>query len=116
MQREIGCLGAEFGYEDASIQLIDGQGRLVPPRRVMTAKGGRVPAFALAAVQDGTVPGHAFLRGVLIGRELELPIPDLPLVVESLLLRAVQLTGSGAPPEPIKAILDHGNALREGRG
>jgi len=116
MQREMGRFGAEFGYDDESIQVIDGQGRFVPPRRVLRAKGGSVPALALAAVHEGNVPGNAFLRGVVIDRELELPIPDLPLVVEGLLLRAVQLTDSGAPAKPVKAILDHVDALREGRG
>lgn len=44
-----------------------------------------------------------------------LPLPDVPLIVESLLLQAKQLAESGAPSESIEAILDHVAALREGR-
>lgn len=115
MEREIGRLGVEISYEDLSVQLPDGQGCFLPPRGVLTAKGERVSALALAAVHEGNATRHAFLRGVVIERELGLPIPDLPLVVESVLLRAMQLAHSGLLAE-VEAILEHVAALREGRG
>lgn len=115
MEREIGRLGVELGYEDLSVQLLDGKGRFLTPRGVLTAKGERVSALALAAVQEGNATGHAFHRGVVTERELELPIPDLPLVVEDVLLRAMQLADSGVLSEVV-AILDHVVAVREGRG
>ena len=45
-----------------------------------------------------------------------LPLPDLPLMIEDLLVRARQLADAGALREAIEAILDHVAALREGRG
>lgn len=45
----------------------------------------------------------------------ELPLPDVPLIVEDLLMQARELAHSGAPTEAIEAILDHVAALREGR-
>ena len=47
--------------------------------------------------------------------EPELLLPDVPLIVEDLLLQARQLADSGAPTEAVRAILDHVAALREGR-
>lgn len=44
------------------------------------------------------------------------PLPDVPLIVEDLLICAQQLAGSGAPTEAMEKILDHVAALREGRG
>ena len=48
--------------------------------------------------------------------EPELPLADVPLIVEDLLLQARQLADSGAPSEAVRGILDHVAALREGRG
>lgn len=48
--------------------------------------------------------------------EFELSLPDVPLIVEDLLLEARQLADSGAPSAEIEAIMDHVAALREGRG
>ena len=45
----------------------------------------------------------------------ELPLPDVPLIVEDLLLDASRLADLGAPTDAIEAILDHVAALREGR-
>lgn len=45
-----------------------------------------------------------------------LPLSDVPLIVEGLLLEAKQLADAGAPTATIEEILDHVDALREGRG
>lgn len=45
----------------------------------------------------------------------ELPLPDVPLIVEDLLLQAKRLADAGAPTEGIENILEHVAALREGR-
>ncbi len=47
--------------------------------------------------------------------EPELPLPDVPIIVEDLLLQAKQLADSGAPTAAIEEILDQVAALREGR-
>ncbi len=47
--------------------------------------------------------------------EPEVPLPDVPLIVEGLLLKAKQLAHTGAPSEAIAEILDQAAALREGR-
>ena len=44
----------------------------------------------------------------------ELPLPDVPLIVEDLLMKARQLADRGAPTELVEDILDHVAALREG--
>lgn len=48
--------------------------------------------------------------------ELKLPLPDVPLIVEDLLVRANQMADAGAGREAIDEILDHVAALREGTG
>lgn len=55
-------------------------------------------------------------RGVPAVSEPHLLLPDVPLIVEDLLLQARQLADAGAPTEAVKSILDHVAALREGRG
>lgn len=47
--------------------------------------------------------------------EPQVPLPDVPLIVEGLLIKAKQLADSSAPTEAVEAILDHAAALREGR-
>lgn len=47
--------------------------------------------------------------------EPELPLPDVPLIVEALLIEARRLAEAGAPTEVIDEILDQVAALREGR-
>ena len=54
--------------------------------------------------------------GVPAVSEPELMLPDVPLIVEDLLLQAKRLADSGAPTEAMEKILDHVAALREGRG
>lgn len=46
----------------------------------------------------------------------ELPLPDVPLIVEDLLLEASRLADLGTPTNATEAILEHVAALREGRG
>lgn len=48
--------------------------------------------------------------------EPELRLPDVPLIVEGLLLEAKQLAEAGAPIETVEEILEHVAALREDRG
>lgn len=62
--------------------------------------------------QSGLKPSD---RGVPAVSELERLVPDVPILVEDLLLQARQLADSGAPAEAVEAILDHVAALREGR-
>lgn len=45
-----------------------------------------------------------------------LPLPDVPLIIEDLLLQAQQLADAGAPRAAIDDVLDYVAALREGRG
>lgn len=45
----------------------------------------------------------------------ELPLPDVPLIVEDLLMQASQLADVVALVEAVEEILDHVAALREGR-
>lgn len=47
--------------------------------------------------------------------EPELPLPDVPLIIEDLLMQARHLADAGAPTETVVEILDHVAALREGR-
>ena len=44
------------------------------------------------------------------------PLPDVPLIIEDLLVFAKQLADAGATREAIDEILDHVAALQEGRG
>jgi len=80
------------------------------------------------AIQPPTVPGqsssgahHAVTgdhdgQGVPAVTEPVLPLPDVPLIIEDLLLQAQQLADAGAPCETIDEILDQVAALRDGRG
>lgn len=43
-----------------------------------------------------------------------LPLPDVPLIIEGLLVRAKQLADAGAHREAIEEILDQVAALRDG--
>lgn len=55
-------------------------------------------------------------QGVLAVTEHTLPLPDTPLIIEDLLVRAEQMTDAGAGREAIDELLDQVAALREGRG
>jgi hypothetical protein len=46
----------------------------------------------------------------------ELPLPDVPLIVEDLLMQARQLADADAPTDVVEEILDHVAGLRKGRG
>ena len=61
-------------------------------------------------------PNASLTTGARAVTDPKLPLPDVPLIVEDLLVRAKQLAESGARPEAIEALLDHVAALREGRG
>lgn len=56
-------------------------------------------------------PGH----GDTAVSDPELPLPDVPLIVEDLLVQAKRLVDAGAPTAVVAEILDHVAALREGR-
>lgn len=47
--------------------------------------------------------------------EPTLPLPDVPLIIEDLLVRAMQLADAGAHGKAIDEILDQVAALRDGR-
>lgn len=59
---------------------------------------------------------HAYRSGVSSMTKPVVPLSDVPLIVEDLLLRARQLADCDAPTHAVEAILDHVAALREGRG
>jgi fatty acid-binding protein DegV len=46
----------------------------------------------------------------------QLPLPDVPLIVEDLLTEAKRLADAGADREEIEEILDQVEQLRPGRG
>lgn len=46
--------------------------------------------------------------------DLELPLPDVPLIIEDLLVRAKQLADASAQRQAIEEILDQVAALRDG--
>ncbi len=54
--------------------------------------------------------------GVTAVKAHGLPLPDVPLLMEGLLIDARRLADAGGPNEVVEAILDHVAALREGRG
>ena len=45
-----------------------------------------------------------------------LPLPDVPLIIEDLLVRAKQMADAGSSGKAIDEILDQVAALRDGRG
>ncbi|MFZ1913131.1 MAG: hypothetical protein WAU30_12320 [Propionicimonas sp.] len=45
----------------------------------------------------------------------QLPLPDVPLIVEDLLTEAKRLADAGAAPQEIEEILDQVQQLRAGR-
>ncbi len=45
----------------------------------------------------------------------ELPLPDVPLIVEGLLVEAKRLADADAPTSAVSEILEHVVAVREGR-
>lgn len=76
---------------------------------VAPRNAGDVPA---EGVQPGGTPCSTTGYDV---SEPALPLPDVPLIVEGLLMEAENLADYGAPTESVEAILDHVAALREGR-
>ncbi|WP_353080839.1 hypothetical protein [Tessaracoccus lapidicaptus] len=56
------------------------------------------------------------VHGVPAANEPGPPLPDLPLLIEGLLIEAKRLVDAGSPTETVEEIVDHVAALREGRG
>lgn len=98
MQREIRRWCGGFVVDAESVPVVDVAGRVLPQRRMPEVWGESAPAVDSAAVYE------------------ELPLADVPLIVEDLLLQARTLADLGAPIETVKAILDHVVAVRERRG
>lgn len=89
----------------------------VVPRRPVPAGGKRSIATPVAGPRMARRANSCLpIAWVPAVSEPELLLPDVPLIVEDLLLQARQLADAGAPTEAVKAILDHVAALREGRG
>lgn len=89
----------------------------VVPRRPVPAGGKRSSATPVAGPRMARRANSCLpIAWVPAVSEPELLLPDVPLIVEDLLLQARQLADAGAPTEAVKAILDHVAALREGRG
>lgn len=98
MEREIRRRCGGFVVDADSVSLVDMVGRVLPQRRLREAWVEGAPAVDSAAVNE------------------ELPLADVPLIVEEFLMRAKRLAAAGAPTEAIEDLLDHVAALREGRG
>ena len=117
MQGQNGRTGGEPDFDLNAFHVVDREGE--PCRDVRTpldraeGRGDRDPrrgptgGLAAAGFPD---------RGVPADSEPVRSLPDVPLIVEDLLLQARELAVFGAPTEAVKAILDHVAALREGRG
>lgn len=102
MQLEIRCRGDDSPFDDRS-QSVDRTGRVMPH------------AVPVVAVAQEFLFAHGVPSGTesVIAPEL-LPLPDVPLIAEELLLQARRLAFSGAPGAALEAILDQVAALREG--
>ena len=97
MQREIRRWCGGFVVDAESVPVVDVAGRVLPQRRMPEVWGESAPAVDSAAVYE------------------ELPLADVPLIVEDLLLQAKRLADAGATIECIEKILERVAALREGR-
>ncbi|WP_203568061.1 hypothetical protein [Aestuariimicrobium ganziense] len=97
------------------VQVCDSDGRIVA-RRSSPDESWESFAGPTVAPDDPGALGDQHGAGVPAVTEPELPLPDVPLIVEDLLVEAKQLADAGAPPEVIEKILDQVDPLREGRG
>ena len=69
-------------------------------------------ATAGAVHREAMQPQYSLIT--LTVSDPELPLLDVPLIVEDLLMLARQLAETGAPTEVLEEILNHVAALREG--
>lgn len=105
-------------YDDP-VQVIDSRGRVVSRRLTQEAGGGlesiATPDTTLDEVQQPP-DSPITTTGVQAASGPELLLPDVPLIIEDLLMRAKQLADFGAQTAAIAEILDQVAALREGMG
>jgi hypothetical protein len=105
----------QTGSGDVHVQVSELAGRAVPQLVLLSLRSEmRAAATAVVVYQEG-IPAHDMRSGVAV-KDLALPLADVLLIVEDLLMRARQLADSGAPAEVFEAILDDVAALRDGRG
>ena len=112
MQPEIRRLGRAFGYR------MTRRGSLLRPvasQPLSVEVRGERSAATVAEGHQVATPRDDFPAEGFGVSELELPLPDVPLIAEGLLMQAMQLADSGLLAE-VEAILEHVAALREGRG
>lgn len=89
--------------------------RFVPQSPSPGVGGEGESAATIVEVHREVMPGDDCPSEGLRVSEQERLLPDVPLIVEGLLLRARVLVDSGAPTDAAEAILGHVAALREGR-
>lgn len=96
-------------------QVIDPEQRIVPRRPMQEAGDGWESIAPDAATpRKGRSSSCPDCEGSAMS-ESELPLTDVPLIVEDLLLQAKRVADAGASTEAIEKILEHVAALREGR-
>lgn len=66
--------------------------------------------------QEDAVTSETYRRTTVSVSDPECPLPDVPLIVEDLLMEAKQLADANARNDALEEILEHVAALREGRG
>ena len=91
---------------------------VVPPAFATIQEGGSTRSPATTTGCGKLVDSAAArlrLQRVATMSEPDLRLSDVPLIVEGLLLRAMELANSGGPTEAVEAILDHVAALQERR-
>jgi hypothetical protein len=106
--------GGDLDCHVDPVQVLDPAGQIVP-RRPAPEAGGEWESIATPGAAHPEVR-QPHDPGVTVVSDPELPLPDVPLIVEDLLMQASQLAGAGAPNEALEEIFDHVAALREGRG
>lgn len=116
VQAAIGCRCGEFQSVIGALQVYAPEGSLLPsqwPSRTSAV----VPVVSHDARRHRFAPEqhHCEASWAQAAEEPILALPDLPLIVEDLLIGAKQLVDSGAPNESVEALLDHIASLREGR-
>lgn len=107
-----GRRGGEIDFDVDPVRVIDPEERIVP-RHPMPGAGGE--SESIATPEEGRRYSCLPDRGPAMSQP-ELPLPDVPLIVDDLLVQAKRLAEAGAPTEMIEEILEYVVALREGRG